>query len=185
MHERNTGTDPEYATVYAQFTSHEFTDVLDFHQKFGLMVGEEPRLLTKRKMRERIEFLMEELQELIDAAGVQVFATGDVRSLRDLTIVIDELAAPQELADQADALVDLVYVALGTAVMQGLPWEALWGDVQRANMSKVRGVTKRGHAVDVTKPPGWMGPMPALILAQHGFKNTPEGRKEHDDEQGA
>ena len=40
--------------------------------------------------------------------------------------------------DHYDALIDLTYVAMGTAYMMGLPWQDLWDEVQRANMSKVR-----------------------------------------------
>ena len=41
-------------------------------------------------------------------------------------------------------------------------WNALWDDVQRANMTKQRATSaaesKRGSAFDVIKPPGWVGP---------------------------
>ena len=41
-------------------------------------------------------------------------------------------------------------------------WDALWDDVQRANMSKERAVSKdqskRGSTWDVFKPEGWIGP---------------------------
>ena len=122
-----------------------FKDVKKFHEKFGLLVGRKPQRLTIRKMKERIEFLQEELDELKSAVESDNFP------------------------EQADALVDIVYVALGTAVMMGLPWKSLWDDVQRANMEKVRGVTKRGHAVDCMKPEGWIAPWTAGIVWEHGF----------------
>lgn len=118
----------------------EMEDVRAFHEKFGQLNNYEPGFLTRRKLEERARFLQEELDEL--------------------------LAAPT-LDLQADALVDLVYVAKGTAVMMGLPWTALWDDVQRANMAKVRGMTHRGNLVDVCKPDGWVGPRGAWILACH------------------
>lgn len=129
-----------------------FDDVKDFHKKFGLLAYDTPGLLTHRKLKERVEFLQEELNEFVEGC------------------------ARQDLAEQADALVDLVYVAMGTAAMLGLPWEVLWDDVQRANMSKVRGVTHRGHAVDVTKPAGWIGPQTHQILRDFGFNPTAEER---------
>lgn len=122
-----------------------FNDVKEFHQKFGLIWADTPGHLTTRKLVERIEFMSEELDEFIDAAH------------------------KQDLAQQADALVDLVYVALGTAVQLGLPWQALWDDVQAANMRKIRGMTKRGHQVDVSKPPGWVGPQTEQILRDAGY----------------
>lgn len=125
--------------------SSNFSDVFEFHAKYNLLHHEFPVHLTTSKLKERIQFMQEELDEFKDAA---------IR---------------QDLADQADALVDLVYVAMGTAVMLGLPWQALWDEVQRANMDKVRGVTKRGHPVDVTKPPGWIPPQINDILYAHYY----------------
>ena len=48
-------------------------------------------------------------------------------------------------------------------------WQALWDDVQRANMSKEKAVSdtqsKRGSAVfDVIKPAGWVGPNTGKVI---------------------
>lgn len=144
--------------------SKEFADVRAFHQKFGLMCFDTPGHLTLGKLKERVEFMQEELDEFVDASGLT-----------------NQNYDSQDLAKQADALVDLVYVALGTAVMMGLPWDWLWDDVHRANMMKERGVTHRGHAVDVKKPPGWKGPQGERILKLAGYKgdfstNQEQGR---------
>lgn len=141
-----------------------YDDVYDFHQKYGLLNGVKPRQLTTRKLQERLEFMWEEFHEFADASGfvpAEFEDSGKVKWVGDF----DE----KDIAEQADALIDLVYVAMGTAVMMGLPWQALWDDVQRANMSKVRGTTKRGHAVDVTKPEGWVGPKTQEILDEYGY----------------
>lgn len=123
----------------------ELEDVRDFQLKFAQLVYWNPGFLTKRKRDERGRFMQEELKEFLDAATLE---------------------------DQADALVDLVYVAKGTAVMMGLPWPQLWDDVQRANMAKMRGVTHRGNKVDVMKPPGWVPPDGARILALAGWDDA-------------
>ena len=130
--------------------SNEFRDVRDFHLKFGLLApdGLQPVHLTQRKLGERVEFMQEELDEFKKAAETQ------------------------NLSELADALVDLVYVAKGTAVMLNLPWDVLWAEVQRANMAKVRGTTKRGHAVDVTKPEGWTPPLIDVVLDGHQYKRA-------------
>lgn len=157
--------------------SKEFQDVRDFHQKFELLCFDKPARLTKRKLVERIEFLQEELNEFVEGCGLCLYveptASGYAVEVTDGEM---ETPLPQDLAKQADALVDLVYVALGTAVMLGLPWDWLWDDVQRANMAKVRGMTKRGHAVDVTKPPGWQGPQTQRILDLAGYQHDTEER---------
>lgn len=132
---------------HRQIPDKELEDVRAFHNKFDILdSGRTPTMLTKRKLTERIECMQEELDEFKAAV------------------------AAQDFAEQADALIDLVYFVKGTAVMMGLPWEELWDDVQRANISKVRGVTKRGHAVDVTKPAGWVKPQTTQILLDAGFK---------------
>lgn len=123
----------------------EFTHVRTFHNKFRLIDNHRPVHLTQRKLRERVEFLQEELNEF------------------------NASCATQDLEGQADALIDLVYVAKGTAVMLGLPWDDLWDDVHRANMEKIRGVSHRGHAVDCIKPLTWRPPMTATILRAHGY----------------
>jgi len=128
--------------------SKEFHDVYVFNKKFDLLIGDGPGHLSIEKMRERVSFMQEELDELRRAA------------------------LNNDLPEQADALVDIVYVALGTVIMLGLPWLDLWDEVQRANMTKVRGTTKRGNKVDVTKPEGWRAPEHAAILDEHGYNRT-------------
>lgn len=124
-----------------------YGDVEAFHLKFGIPAATTPSLLDPRTAGYRTSFMLEELTEFSQSHG-----RGD-------------------LAEAADALVDLVYVAVGTAVLMGLPWDALWEEVQRANMSKERGPTsKRGSPIDVRKPAGWRAPdhLPALARAS-GF----------------
>jgi predicted HAD superfamily Cof-like phosphohydrolase len=125
--------------------SKELEDVKAFNRRFNLLLGCVPGHLAPTKMAARLEFLQEELDELKRAA------------------------AANDLTEQADALVDLVYVTLGTVAMLGLPWEELWDEVQRTNMAKVRGPTKRGHSYDVTKPPGWEPPRLAEVLKRNGY----------------
>lgn len=116
----------------------ERSDVLAFQQKFNVPVAATPHFLQEEVFQFRLKFLQEELDEFEVA-----HLSGDMHGA-------------------ADALVDLAYVLHGTALMMGLPWPTLWGEVQRANMAKVRakhaGESKRGTALDVVKPEGWKGP---------------------------
>jgi len=131
----------------------DFDSVGDFHQKFGLEnathMALKPHLVDRALMDYRIKFLQEELDELSTAA------------------------AEHDLPGIADALVDLVYVALGTAHFHGLPWEALFAEVQRANMTKERAasaeVSKRNSSFDVVKPAGWTPPNINGVLVDHGW----------------
>ncbi|QGH72159.1 MAG: NTP-PPase [Caudovirales sp. ctOwN3] len=116
-----------------------YEDVCAFHEKFGLMPkGTIPKSLDSNTAKFRILFLEEELNEFKQAV------------------------AENDLEGMADALIDLVYVAMGTSVLMQLPWQQLWDEVQRANMTKVRAddetQSKRGSSLDVIKPAGWKAP---------------------------
>ena len=116
-----------------------YKDIVEFHEKFGLACPRVPHELVRELAEFRIRFMQEELFEYITAT-----AAGD-------------------LEGQFDALVDLVYVALGTAYLQGLPFKEGWDVVHSANMKKVRAGpngegSKRGSPFDVIKPAGWVGP---------------------------
>lgn len=117
-------------------------DVADFHELILKDHGETiPSLVTLEYCVERTRFLKEELDEFSVAAW-------------DANIV-----------GIADALADLVYVALGTAYKMGLPFDEIWAAVHSANMRKVSGPTKRGNKVDAMKPVGWVGPEAEIARA--------------------
>jgi predicted HAD superfamily Cof-like phosphohydrolase len=138
----------------------EIYDVLRFHDRFNIPVPDFPTQLTKQRLAERANFMLEELREFAAAAGLSY----DLR-LQTFT----EGGYTQDIVAQADALVDLVYVAMGTALQLGLPWNELWADVHAANMTKMRGSSDRAY-IDVIKPPGWEGPHTAEILKDNGWK---------------
>jgi predicted HAD superfamily Cof-like phosphohydrolase len=121
-----------------------FEDVQEFHNKIlGVAPEGLPTLVSHEYVMERMRFLLEEVTEFGDTG-----MTGDI-------------------VGAADALADIIYVALGTAYMMGLPFQEIWDHVHRANMQKERGITKRGNAVDAIKPEGWVAPeagIAALLL---------------------
>jgi len=127
----------------------DFERVGEFLAKFGLPVhvGDgPPQLIDAEAFMFRYQLLLEELGELLLA-----YRAGD-------------------LAGVADALVDLSYVTLGTAHMFGLPFDAVFAEVHRANMQKERasgdgdGRSKRGSSLDVVKPRGWTPPDVAAAI---------------------
>ena len=123
-----------------------YQDLVDFHLKFGLIGPPVPQLLDQETFLFRVKFLHEELTEFKKA-----HRRGD-------------------LVEAADGLIDLVYVAMGTAYLMGLPWDRLWAEVQRSNMAKERAVkveqSKRGSTLDVVKPVGWIPPRLEQILLE-------------------
>lgn len=78
-----------------------------------------------------------------------------------LTEELVEFKESEVLEDEADALIDLVYIALGRLVEMGLCPGPLFDEVHEANMKKVRGaVSKRPNSLghDAVKPEGWTAP---------------------------
>ena len=120
--------------------------VLEFHKKFGLPDGAKNILMGSNSAIEfRVGFLLEETRELEDA----LYEGDRVKAF--------------------DALIDLVYVAYGTALFLGVTpeqWVAGMDAVHACNMAKVRASapseSKRGTSLDVVKPRGWVGPEQAL-----------------------
>jgi predicted HAD superfamily Cof-like phosphohydrolase len=51
---------------------------------------------------------------------------------RELKLALDE----DDLIGVADALVDVVYIAIGTALLLGIPFAACWDEVHASNMTK-------------------------------------------------
>lgn len=111
--------------------------VRQFHEKFELGYDGPPRLNPDMSSF-RISFMQEELDEYKEAI-----------QNKDLTKAFD-------------ALLDLLYVTLGTAYLHGFPVDAGFEAVQEANMLKQRASSpvesKRGSSFDVVKPEGWVAP---------------------------
>ena len=122
-----------------------FKDVAQFHELVLKDFAEPtPSLIGEKYCEERVSFLLEEVEEFMTATRL-----GDI-------------------VDVADALADIVYVALGTAYRMGLPFDEIWNAVQAANMRKIRGTTARGNKVDARKPDGWVGPEAEIARAIEG-----------------
>jgi predicted HAD superfamily Cof-like phosphohydrolase len=128
--------------------SNWFEDVKDFHRAFGQRIGEEPELaqdFTERNL--RCSLMDEEFNEYIEAEN------------------------KHDLVGVADALADIIYIALGTAISYGIPLDKVFEEVHRSNMAKlVDGKVLRRADGKVQKPDGWKAPDIAGILEAH--KNT-------------
>ena len=131
----------------------DFLKVGEFQRKFDLptlSADSTPALIPLGAAEFRLAFLREEVKELAAAY------------------------AAHDLPEIADALVDIVYVALGTAHYHHLPWRALFDAVHHANMQKIRASSalqsKRGSTLDVVKPEGWSAPDLAEVLRKCGWK---------------
>ena len=120
-------------------------DICDFHRNFNLPLPMKAMFPADNAIMEfRLKFLKEELAEFEDAVK------------------------KQDLVKAFDALIDLTYVAVGTARFMNLPFPQGWEIVQNANMRKRRAThsrhSKRGSIYDVIKPEGWKSPDHALEM---------------------
>lgn len=132
--------------------------VAEFHEKFGLTTETDGPgyILNDEAAEYRIKFLHEELLEYVLAHAN-----------------CDQVTA-------FDSLLDLAYVAYGTALLMGITpqqWHEGFTVVHSCNMAKERATSadqsKRGSTLDVIKPDGWTGPEHALgnILGLRAMDN--------------
>jgi predicted HAD superfamily Cof-like phosphohydrolase len=92
----------------------------------------------------------------------------EVRQMQRFEYMAEELSefmGSTELVDQADAMIDLIYLAVGTLVELGIQPEPLFDIVQQANMSKLWEDGKprlNPETNKVMKPPTFVRPEPLL-----------------------
>lgn len=87
--------------------------VLEFQRAMNLPVGHKARAIPEDQKAVRIELIREEfIDELLPAI------------------------ASDDMVEQADALIDLLYVVKGALVVMGIDDETLFDEVHRSNMSK-------------------------------------------------
>lgn len=111
--------------------------VREFHEAFRHPVARLPGMVGPDRVENRSRWMEEEVREFREAATLE---------------------------DQADAMVDLLYFALGTLVEMGIDGEPLFHIVHRANMTKLwpDGKPRFGDDGKVQKPPTWRNPAEAL-----------------------
>lgn len=146
-----------------------FEDVAEFHQQFFLPLSAEafPPSTVNSRFR---------TPQIPSAAEVDFRGAFMLEEIREFFVGYGE----KDLAKMADALVDLVWVALGTAHYMGVPFDALWDEVKRANMEKRP--WKEGDplkprnalGLEIVKPEGWKPPDIAGVITEFrrvfGFK---------------
>lgn len=144
---------PKEIAMLFNHVSNVFDDTFDFQVKYGLMTREEmfeksPYFIQKDNLMMKIGHLKEELAE------------------------IEKAAENGDLAEFADGIIDLIYVASGLGNLCRLPMHQLWNDVQNSNMvgkervTSLDNATKRGSTFDVRKTDKWVGPRGAEIIEQ-------------------
>ena len=108
--------------------------VKEFHEKFASnTIPSAPGKLSSERAKLRAKWMTEELNEFIDSKDVY---------------------------EQADAMIDLIYFALGSLVEMGIEPEKIFEAVHKANMEKLwpDGKPRRDPDGKIIKPAGWKEP---------------------------
>ena len=111
----------------------EWKCVKDFHLRFGHPVSETPVMLKEDRVKKRYAWILEEVNEFIEA---------------------------EDIVEQADAMIDVIYFALGTLVEMGIEPDEIFKIVHTANMSKSWDDGKLHYSADgkTIKPCTWEDP---------------------------
>jgi len=113
----------------------QFNLVAQFHETFEIGYFRGPRSLPEEEKDFRVRCLNEEVGEYIEAKTIEA---------------------------ELDAIVDIVYFAMGTAYRQGLDFNEAFKRVHEANMAKElvseKNPSKRYFHLDVVKPLDWKPP---------------------------
>lgn len=88
----------------------EWIMVKEFQKKFNHPVSCTPVVMSNERAKKRYDWMLEEIDEFIEA---------------------------KDIVEQADAMIDLIYFALGTLVEMGIKPDSLFEIVHMANMSKL------------------------------------------------
>lgn len=131
-----------------------FDDVKEWHYKMNLRdsMSDYRTDIVDRVWRGRIRLITEELAELAEAI------------------------AKEDWTDFADALADLTWVVLGTAVEFDIPFNDIWNEVKRSNFTKIGGKPDSGGKI--MKPEGYSPPNIHAILYKK-FNNETAGEHIH------
>jgi predicted HAD superfamily Cof-like phosphohydrolase len=132
-----------------------FEDVKKFHEAMGHPVGSYPQMLSEEQKVLRTKLIASEFQEFKDAL---------------------EANDPVEMYD---ALIDILYVTVGTAVVAGMHVKPGWDAVQENNMSKLgpdgKAIKSRGEDIDgeplgkILKPEGFVPVDLSEVLKKMGW----------------
>lgn len=149
-------------------------DIRDFHVKHELGYDGPPRPLDSDLYPFRAKFMEEEAREWHDA---QYYMVLEESRAEETDEPIDAADITHLMAGALDAVIDLLYITLGNAYLQGFTEKELseaWQRVHAANMQKVRGPSKRSDKFDIVKPPGWQPPK-LEDLVEHHIHSKPKG----------
>ena len=144
-----------------------YSDVVEFNKE--IIKLEPTEYLNPERLQWFKTTINEELGEFEEANEKYKM---DYEASKKITVDPDALLADK--VDMIDAVMDLIYFALGRLYEIGCSeddFAAMWNAIHHANMTKVRGNKGRGSDADAIKPTGWKGPEEVFIAYKKGLKN--------------
>jgi predicted HAD superfamily Cof-like phosphohydrolase len=116
-----------------------YDKVKEFHAVFHHPISERPSFLPRERTDRRAAWLLEEIQEFVSS---------------------------NDVCEQVDAMIDLIYFALGTLVEMGVRPGKIFDIVHAANMAKLKPDGRPLFDMDgkIIKPPGWQSPEGAITV---------------------
>lgn len=123
----------------------EQRDVAQFHLKHGFPLDQDVKELQEHDSCLRLDELAADLAQMAeDSLALAIHADKHHQDTRmwNAHLLIEEISelctglARSDEEQIADALGDILYVALGVAVRYGLPAKAIFDEVHRSNMTK-------------------------------------------------
>jgi predicted HAD superfamily Cof-like phosphohydrolase len=122
-------------------------DVKRFHKEAGIRCSDIPSLPPHDERMLRVSLLVEELIEYLEAEK------------------------NDDLVEIADGLIDICYIAIGTCIAYGIPFDMVWDEVQKTNMAKLAGGSNIRVDGKIIKPKGWEPPNIKKILDLFKLQN--------------
>jgi predicted HAD superfamily Cof-like phosphohydrolase len=105
--------------------------VKEFHAKYGHLINKLPTIYIPENVKDlRKKLITEEYCEVIKAFG------------------------DNDIVEIADGLADLVYVAIGTAISYGIPFDRIFHEVHLSNMTKTPSKAYEGQKYGEVNPKG-------------------------------
>lgn len=156
-------------------------DVRQFMAAFNQAMPETPQWPDQATMDLRVRLVAEEFCEWLRDSGLECKVVvqevvqdkdEDLTERKifrfDNTNCMDVTSCEtRSLPKTTDAIIDQIYVLIGSLLAMGIDFWPLWAEVQRKNMEKVGGPIINGK---VTKPAGWTPPDIEGELRKQGWE---------------
>ncbi len=129
---------PYLESFYRRNRMHKMIeDVKLFHKTFGHPILEKPTIPPADRQVLRSKMVRDEYIGEFDPAWAKCLALRAALTDQELQSPGGQHDTTDALAEFGDAIADVIYFLIGTALEYGIPLATIWDAVQEANMSKL------------------------------------------------